>query len=57
MRVILNLVAFATAIALDVWVSELPGFAGVIYEDCQGKYKNGAMPRKDEMEVILLIGQ
>lgn len=53
MRVILNLVAFATAIALDVWVSELPGFAGVIYEDCQGKYKNGAMPRKDELEVIL----
>ncbi len=41
-------------IALEVGcLSETPSYAGVIYEDCQGKYKNGAMPRKDELEAIL----
>ena len=44
-----------TAIAVEVGcLSETPSYAVVVYEDCQGKYKNGAMPRKEELEAILV---
>lgn len=43
----------ATTIVPEAFLSEDSSLARAAYEDCQGKYKNNSMPRKDELDLIL----